>query len=464
MAKTTRDPIERAFRTAFARYGMLVPGDRVLAACSGGPDSVALVSLLLKLREEMPLEIIVAHFNHRLRPEAAGDEAFVRDLARGWVLPLVTGSKDVRLEARRRKLNLEEAARELRYDFLRAAARKAGATKIATGHTMDDQAETVLMRLFRGTGLTGLGAIGPVSGPAECPVIRPLIGARREAIEAYLRAGGLAFRTDESNLDRKFLRNRIRLDLLPALAREYAPGIVEHLAALASFAREEDELLAAFVREMADEFIMRTGGEPTLDVRTLSLLPPALARRVAREFVREVKGDLRGVTFADIEFLLGLKDGKKRTVKKGLVLRREGGRLARVRRKTRGPRAFETRWSGQEELRIAGMTFRCRKLDRAKDRSLKGDDGRRALLDLARIRFPLVVRSRRPGDLYRPIGAPGRKKLKEVLRAKGVPLRDRDRLPVFVSRGEIVWVPGCPVAEKFKVGPAAGRLLLIERR
>ena len=454
MAKTTRDPIERAFRTAVARHGMLVPGDRVLAACSGGPDSVALVSLLLKLREEMPLEITVAHFNHRLRPEAAGDEAFVRDLARGWVLPLVSGSKNVRLEARRRKLNLEEAARELRYDFLRAAARKAGATKIATGHTMDDQAETVLMRLFRGTGLTGLGAIGPLSGPAECPVIRPLIGARREAIEDYLRAGGLAFRTDASNLDRKFLRNRIRLDLLPELTKEYAPGIVEHLAALASLAREEDELLAAFVREMADEFMIRKKGETTLDVRTLSLLPPALARRVAREFVREVKGDLRGVTFADIEFLLGLKDGRERTVKKG-PRPASGGRAARPRptKDAGGARPFEKRWSGQGEIRVAGRTFRCRKLDRAKDRSLKGDDGRRALLDLARIRFPLVVRSRRPGDLYRPLGAPGRKKLKEVLRAKGVPLRDRDRLPVFVSRGEIVWVPGLPVAEKFKVDP-----------
>ena len=464
MPKTTRSPIEREFRAAVGRHGLVAPGDRVLAACSGGPDSVALVELLLGLREEMPLEVVVAHFDHRLRPESAADAAFVEGLARRWVLPFAGGSGDVRTEARRRKLNLEEAARELRYAFLRDAARRAGATKIATGHTMDDQAETFLMRLFRGTGLTGLAAIGPLSGPADCPVIRPLLGARRAAVEAYLRARGLPFRTDASNLDRKFLRNRVRLDLLPELERGYAPRLVEHLAALASLAREEDDLLAAFVREFADEFIARARGETALDVRTLALVPPALARRVAREFVREVKGDLRSVTSADIASLLDLKEGRQRTFKKGLVLRREGGRLLRVRRTPAAARAFEVRWDGREEVRAAGMAFRGRMLARTDGMPLAGDDARRALLDRAKLRFPLVVRNRRPGDLYRPLGAPGRKKLKEVLRARGIPLGERDRRPVFLSAGEIVWVPGCPVAEKFKVGAATDRLFLIERK
>ena len=463
MPKTTRSPIEREIRAAVARHGLIAPGDRVLAGCSGGPDSVALVALLLGLREEMRLEVVVAHFDHRLRPDSAADAAFVEGLARRWVLPFVAGSKDVRGEARRLRLNLEEAARELRYGFLREAARRAGATKIATGHTMDDQAETFLMRLFRGTGLTGLAAIGPLAGPAGCPVIRPLLGVRRAAVEAYLRAEGLPFRTDASNLDRKFLRNRVRLDLLPELEREYAPRLVEHLAALASLAREEDELLDAFVRELADEFITRTGGEPALDVRTLALVPPALARRVAREFIREVKGDLRSVTSADIASLLGLRDGRVRTFRKGLVLRREEGRLVRVRRPPPAARGFEVRWGGRGEVRAAGMTFRGRTLAREAAPPLEGDDARRALLDRAKLRFPLVLRSRRPGDLYRPLGAPGRKKLKEVLRARGVPLRERDRRPVFLSGGEIVWVPGCPVAEKFKVGRGTDRIFLVER-
>jgi tRNA(Ile)-lysidine synthase len=411
----------------------------------------------------MPLEISVAHFNHRIRPEARDDEAFVRELARRWVLPLVSGSKNVRREAAKRKLNLEEAARVLRYEFLRRAARKTGATKIATGHTMNDQAETFLMRLFRGTGLSGLAGIEPVSGPAYCPVIRPLLGVRREEVEAYLRAEGLAFRTDASNLDRRFLRNRIRLGLLPELERNYEPRIVEHLAALASLVREEDSLLAGIVRELADEFIIRDKGEAALDVRTLSLLPAALARRVAREFIRELKGDLRAVSFDDVESILALKDGKERSVKKGLVLRREHGRLVLGRRKA-ASRAFEKLWDGEGEVAASGMTFRGKTLARAEGLPLKGDDRRRALVDRSKLRFPLVVRSRRPGDVYRPLGAPGRKKLKEILRAKGVPRRDRDRLPVFLSRGEIVWVPGLPVAEKFKVGEATKSLFLIERK
>jgi tRNA(Ile)-lysidine synthase len=463
MSKTAKGRTGRVFRHTVRRYGLIVPGDRVLAACSGGPDSVALVSLLLGLRDEMPLEISVAHFNHRLRPGAEKDVEFVRELAKRWRLPLVTGSKNVRAEARKRKLNLEEAARVLRYEFLRDAARKSGATKIATGHTMDDQAETFLMRVFRGTGLTGLAGIAPVSGPAGCPVVRPLLALRRKDIEAYLRTEGISSREDESNLDRRFLRNRVRLELLPELERRYQPRVVEHLAALAALAREEDELLAGFVKELADEFITRKDGMAALDVRTLALLPRALARRVVREFVRELKGDLRSVTSGDIEAVLSLKDGKETTVKRGFVLRREEGRLIKGGRVPK-PRSFERTWSGEGELTVSGITFQGRTLGRRDVVSLKGDDLRRGLIDRAKLRLPLVVRSRRPGDLYRPIGAPGRKKLKEILRAKGIPLRDRDRLPVFTSGDEIVWVPGLPVGEKFKVGEAAKRVFLIERK
>jgi tRNA(Ile)-lysidine synthase len=462
MSKVRNGRVFEAFKAAVLRHGMIAPGDRVLVGCSGGPDSVALTSLLLRLREEMPLEISVAHFNHRLRTGAKDDESFVRELTRRWVLPLITGSKDVRRVARRRKLNLEETARLLRYEFLRGAARKAGATKIATGHTMNDQAETILMRLFRGTGLAGLAGIEPVSGPTGCPVIRPLLGIRREDLEAYLRDEGLGFRTDDSNLDRKRLRNRIRLGLLPEIERNYSPRIVKHLAALSTLAREEDSLLAGIGRELADEFITRSGGETALDVRTLSLLPLALARRVTREFIRELKGNLRAVSFDDVASVLALGEGKEKSVKKGLVLRREHGRLFPVVRKT-AARRFELAWDGRKAITVAGSTFVGRKLGKNEAPSLRSDDRSRAAVDLAKLSFPLVVRSRRPGDLYRPLGAPGRKKLKEILRAKGVPREDRDRLPVFLSRGEIVWVPGLPVAEEFKVGAATKRLFLVEK-
>ncbi|MGZ7046240.1 MAG: tRNA lysidine(34) synthetase TilS [Candidatus Aminicenantales bacterium] len=461
MSKTRRGRVFQAFKAAVLKQAMIVPGDRVLAACSGGPDSVALVRLLLKLREEMPLEIVIAHFNHRIRAEAGADESFVAELAGRWVLPLVSGSKNVRREAAKRNLNLEETARILRYEFFRDAARKTGATKIATGHNMNDQAETFLMRLFRGAGLPGLSGIEAVSGPAACSVIRPLLGVRREEIEAYLRAERLEFRTDASNTDRRFLRNRIRLGLLPEIERNYEPRIVEHLARLAALIGEEDDLLSGFNRALADEFILRSKGEASLDVRTLALVPPALARRVAREFIREIKGDLRAVSFEDIESVLALKEGKGMTVKKGLALRREHGRLSRV-RPASAARAFEKSWDGRGEFKAGGMTFRGKTVDCPAGFSPRGDDRRRVVLDQAKVVFPLVVRGRRPGDLYRPVGAPGRKKLKEILRAKGVARGDRDRLPVFLSGGEILWVQGLPAAEKFKVEAATKRLFSIE--
>ena len=462
MSKTKRGRVFQAFKAAVLEQAMIVPGDRVLAACSGGPDSVALVRLLLELREEMPLEIVIAHFNHQIRAEAGADKAFVAELARRSVLPFVSGSKNVRREAAKRNLNLEETARVLRYEFLRDAARKTGATKIATGHNMNDQADTLLMRLFRGAGLPGLAGIAPVSGPAACPVIRPLLGVRREEIEAYLKAEKLEFRTDASNLDRRLLRNRIRLGLLPEIEKNYQAKAVEHLARLAALIREEDDLLSGFIRELAEEFILRTKGEASLDVRTLALVPPALARRVAREFIREIKGDLRAVSFENIESLLALREGKELTVRKGVALRREGGRLVRVRRAP-AARPFDKSWDGRGELKVGGMTFRGKTADRPAGFLSRGDDRRRVVLDRDKLAFPLVVRSRRPGDLYRPVGAPGRKKLKEILRAKGISRSDRDRLPVFLAGGEIAWVPGLPAAEKFKVDAATKRLFSIEK-
>ena len=462
-AKKPTDRVFAAFRTTAVDGRLLVPGDRVLAALSGGPDSVALVALLLKLRGEMPLEIRLAHFNHRLRDEAGEDVRFVRGLARRWVLPLDVEAADVRSFASGRKLNLEEAGRELRYRFLRRAAEAAGATKIATGHTMTDQAETVLMRLMRGTGLAGLAGIAPVVAGAPCPVVRPLLDISGPDLRVWLGAQGLPFREDASNRDLRFLRNRIRAGLLPELARRYEPRIVAHLARLAGIVREDDELLHGFIRELADEFILRDGREVLLDLKTLPLVIPALARRVAREFLREIAGSLRDVSYDDVASLLALGEGKELTLRKGLVLRREGGRVG-LKKRTSTSRPYETSWDGRRilVLEAAGLTLEgTRRKANPSNQSFKNDDRAGADLDAAKLVFPLTVRSRKPGDLYRPLGAPGRKKLKEILRAKGVPAGVRARLPVVLSQGEIVWVPGLPASEKHKISKTTTRVFSI---
>jgi len=462
-ARKTASRVFAAFRRTALDGRMIVPGDRVLAAVSGGPDSVALVALLLKLREEMPLEVRLAHFNHRLRDEAGEDERFVEGLARRWVLPLAVEAADVRSFAAKKKLNLEAAGRDLRYRFLRRAASASGATKIATGHTMTDQAETVLMRLMRGAGLSGLAGIAPVVAGEPCPVVRPLIAIAGPDIRAWLEAEGIPFREDPSNRDRRFLRNRIRAELLPELERHFEPQIVGHLARLAAIAREDDELLGGFVNELADEFIVRKGRDVSLDLKNLPSLLPALARRVAREYLRALTGGLRDVSYDDVESLLALGEGKDLPLRKGLVLRREAGRIGPKKRRPPAG-SYEVRWDGRGELALpaAGLTLRGvrRKADRART-SFRSDDRTGADLDAASLEFPLVVRSRRPGDLYRPLGAPGRKKLKELLRAKGIPAADRDRLPVILSRSEIVWAPGLPIGQKYRITGATSSIFSI---
>jgi tRNA(Ile)-lysidine synthase len=306
---------------------------------------------------------------------------------------------------------------------------------------------------MRGTGLAGLAGIAPVVAGKPCPAIRPLLGIAGPDLRAWLAAEGIPFREDLSNLDRRFLRNRIRAELLPELEARYDPQVIAHLARLAAIAREEDELLAAFVRELADEFIVRKRGGSFLDLKSLPLLLPALARRIAREYLRGLKGDLRNVSYEDVADLLALGEGKDLPLGKGIVLRREEGRVGLKKRK-RPVKSYEIRWDGKGEVVVApaGMVFRSvRRRAGERGGSFKGDDRTGAVLDLAGLKFPLVIRNRRPGDLYRPLGAPGRKKLKEILRTRGIPSADRDRLPVFLSGGEIVWAPGLPIAEKYKV-------------
>ncbi len=469
MSNNPKVRVFRAFKAAVIERRMIRPGDRVVAACSGGPDSLALVRLLALLGRDLPLGVTVAHFNHMMRAAAKEDEAFVRAVCRRWRLPVVVGRRNVRLYAKRHKLNIEEAARVLRYEFLRRTARRVGAARIATGHTMNDQAETLLMHLMRGTGPAGLAGIEAVAAGKPFPVIRPLLGVARADIELFLKAEGIPFRKDESNLDCRFLRNRIRNDLLPLLERDYEPRIVEHLGRLAGLVRDEEEFVSGIVGKLAEPFILRQGKDIALDAKTLALVPHGAARRIVREFLRELKGDLRTFTFDDVEAVLALREGKEKTIKKGLTLRRERGRIARKKMAPASP--GEVVWDGKGELSIqpAGLRFRGRIMAAGEQRGdfvlrgLRPDNTGRAVFDFAKLRFPLTVRSRRPGDRYRPLGAPGRKKLKEILRARGIGLSDRNSLPVFLSGARIIWAPGLPVAEEFKVRERTRSCFIIER-
>ncbi|MBN2198385.1 MAG: tRNA lysidine(34) synthetase TilS [Candidatus Aminicenantes bacterium] len=453
--------VRQTFLKTLRKGRLLEPGERVLVAWSGGQDSTALVRLLLDIRRPWSLEVIAAHFNHGLRPAARRDEAFVRRSAAKLGIPLVVGTADVRGRARREGLSTEEAARFCRYEFLNSAAEEAGASKVATGHTMNDQAETVLLRLVQGAGSRGLAGIHPA---VQGRIIRPLLEISGEDIRAFLRERRLRSVRDESNRDRRFLRNRIRLDLIPVLARKFNPDIVRLLARTADILREEDAFLDELASKKAGRALRGSGPGARLETAALARLPRALARRVVRRFVRLLKGDLRSFSYDDVEDILTLGEGKEKSLAPGVILMKERGCLG-LKTQPVTPASYRLFWDGKKRLGLApsGMAFRAEMFSPSPKRKLAFDNSRRAYLDAGKIRLPLEVRPRRPGDRYRPLGASGSKKLKEILRAKGIVQGERERLPVFLSGGKVAWAPGLPAAEEFKVGGRTRKIFLIEK-
>ena len=289
--------VKEQVRDTIGARRLLRRGDRVLAGVSGGPDSVALLHLLAGLREELRLWLGVVHVDHQLREESAEDAAFVEDLGRRLTVPVTVIRRDVRAEAARRKLSLEDGARRIRYESFQDAARVCRAARVALAHTADDQAETVLMRLLRGSGLTGLCAI-PMTRPlGDVTVVRPLLGIWRKDLLGYLARHRLPFRQDATNADPRFVRNRIRRDLLPLLERTYNPQIKPLLSQLAEQCRTDVEFLQHAAQRHWKRLVKRHNGRLEIRVEGFVKQPPAIQRHLIRLALQHLQGDLAGFEF-----------------------------------------------------------------------------------------------------------------------------------------------------------------------
>jgi tRNA(Ile)-lysidine synthase len=298
--------VELTFRRAADR--LLAPGERLLVAVSGGGDSVALLHLLLRMRRGVPLDLHVAHLDHALRRGSAADRRFVERLAREHALPCRAERREVEVH-RRRGESLEEGARRVRHRFLREAARAAGAVKILLGHTLDDQAETVLMRLSRGAGPAALGAMAE-RGPGR--LVRPLLGLTRGDLRAFLTHHDLAWRDDPANADLAFDRNRVRRRVLPLLQRELNPRAAEHIVEAARRLREDALLLDELARErFAGLAAAKRGALVALDAVALAALPRALGGRVARLALDRAGIDGRRARTRHVDALLDLSAGPR---------------------------------------------------------------------------------------------------------------------------------------------------------
>ena len=439
------------------KHKLLEKKDNVLLAYSGGLDSTGLLAVFLELRKEWFFELFLGHFNHRLRPGAGEDERFARKVAKEHALPLFVASEDVRSFAKQNRLNLEEAGRMLRYAFLAKTAQKIGGAKIATGHTMNDQAETFFLRLMRGSGLKGLTCISPV---VEGRIIRPLLFVERKDIADYVNKKGWEFREDESNFDRRFARNKVRLDLIPYIQENFEPNIVRRIGKSVSILQEEEKLLEKWASHETKKAVFLQDGEVRLDLNSLLTLPHGLARRVVRDFIQMLKGDLREISFEDVDALLNLEEGKNLQLTKEFLLKKDKG-FVFCRPGLPDKVTYEYEWDGSSPLFLEelGLLVKAERIKRPQ--SFAFDNNAKAYLDEKNIRFPMQVRSRQEGDRYRPLGAPGNKKLKEIMRAKDIPLKEREKKPVFLSGNKIVWVLGLPVAEKFKISDNTKEVLVL---
>ena len=474
---------------------MLRPGDRVGVAVSGGADSVALLRLLEGFRKRLGITLLAVHFDHGLRgAESEADAEFVSALARALKLDLIVDREDVGAAAARHKWNIEDAARRLRYAFFERVIEEGKATRIAVAHTADDQAETVLAHLLRGSGPAGLAGIYPVAGT----IVRPLLWCRRESLREYLRELKQDWREDSTNRDVRRMRARIREQLLPLLERDFSPQVATRLGRIARLSREEEQFWAALEEDRFRALVRSKDGAFSIRVRDLlapldvsahafteraqpaaeSLAPlRALTERLIRRLYQRVSGSTQGPTAERVEQVIRLAaqstSGHRVELPGGVSVERDFQELIFSRASTRAQRPEPGTRSRTYQYLVTlpsrgATTVSVPELERrfhlkvidwpGAERDTKEEC---VALDADLLRPPLILRNWRPGDAYRPRGGRQAQKLKRMFLAKRIPAGERAGWPVLESDGRVVWARGMPAADECcaHTGTSAGVLI-----
>ncbi|MDK2811100.1 MAG: tRNA(Ile)-lysidine synthase [Petroclostridium sp.] len=458
-------------RQTINKYSMFQNGDKIVVGVSGGPDSVCLLHVLNLLKDEYQIKLYAAHLNHQLRGQAAEqDAAYVKELCEKLQVPVYIKSVDIRQLSKERAISEEVAGREERYAFFFKIARQVGARKIAVAQNMNDQAETVLMRFIRGTGLEGLSGIKPVR---EDGVVRPLLETDREAIEQYCQENGLNPRLDETNLKSIYTRNKIRLDLIPYIIKEHNSGFIQTAAKTAELIREDNDFIKDFVNNMIEKQLRADSKGIYIPVTFLLNQHLAIQRRVIRKAIDILKGNTANIEYKHIEEIVQMVNGKNtgKNIGKALDLP-EGLRMEIVYNdvylfrkgdsdKKNNSFYYPLKLDQQIFIKEINMTVTAYVSAKENLKNIELNDFTKAF-DYNVINEEIYIRNRLPGDKFTPLGMDGTKKLKDFFIDLKVPRNKRDKVPIVATDKDILWVVGYRINDKYKCTNKTADVLIIQ--
>lgn len=457
-----------AVHSFIQRYSLLDHGQHILIGVSGGPDSLTLLHLLTRLRDEYDLHLRVAHLNHQLRPDADADSDFVARAAASWNVPCTVERVNIESFARENKLSIEEAGRRARYEFFARLG-----NVVAVAHNADDQAETVLMHFLRGSGVGGLRGMLPKSSNQWAVnnwIIRPLLNVARKEIEAYCLQHNLQPRIDSTNTDTTYFRNRLRHELLPAL-ETYNPNIREILCRVAEVSSGDYDLLRGVIQTAWDAVTISPADSDLVafDLAKWRAMPLALQRALLRQAVQQLRSDTRDVDFVPIDkaarWIASAQSGGTADLLAGLCVRVSGSILKICDWQTLSvlsPISFQIPLSLNQPIQFNNWQLTATVLETwSLDEIASNADSSVAYLDGS---FDsLILRTRRAGDRFEPLGMNGKTiKLSDFMINQKIPMEDRDRLPILVDGKDVLWVCGYRLSERAKVSRQTQRVLRVK--